>query len=237
MGEVNCIQRPTSFIPPKLSALSKDAMKRTTHLRNFLTTFSLVLLFAIPFNASASTITPRLGGVCSVEFRWATISSTDRVGHRDLICLPNGKNLQWRAADSLKIDSQLNSILMKCGNQLRPIAAAKIDSHLLSTFRNSISSYISEQLHMQFIKLVTNYGFFNLNVAYYRNQGICSNGVGAAIFGTGPDKRIPQDAKLLWEAEVDLLNGHDKHEVSFAFARVGASWKFIGSFELSRVFN
>lgn len=187
--------------------------------------------------AATSTVPPRLGGACSAEFRWTRIPSADPLGHTDLICLPKGNDLLWRAADSLKIDTQLNSILMKCGAQLHPIVLTKTNSKLVNTFRNAVANYISTKLHMKFIKLDTVNGFINLNVSYYRDQGICSNGVGTAYSGSGPDKTIAPKAKLLWEGEVTLLKGKESHRVSFAFARVGTSWRYVGSFEPSYVYN
>lgn len=174
-----------------------------------------------------AAVSARLGGICPSELQWTSLHSANANASVQLICLRTTKGLKWQDPGKVKVDLHLNSILMKCGKQIRQIDVAKIDAKLLSSFKLAINHYVSTVLHLRVVRIETNTGFFNLNVKYYRQVGMCSGGVGSYASYVGPDTRIPANSTLLWEAFTYCQIGPQTAPLDFAFARVGNSWKFV----------
>ena len=195
---------------------------------------SVFLLTLLPFIALGATswvadaaVSARLGGACVSELQWISLTSANGNASVQLICLKTAKGLKWQDPGKVKVDAHLNSILMKCGDQIRQIDVAKTDAKLLASFRLAINRYVSTQLHLRVVRIETSTGFFNLNAKYYRQLGMCSSGVGSAASYTGPDSRIPANSTLLWEAFTYCQIGPQTAPLDLAFARVGNSWKFV----------
>lgn len=186
----------------------------------------LTTLGASSWPASA-TISARLDGICTSELQWTSHPSTNKDASNPLICLQTAQGLRWQDPGKVKIDAHLNSILMKCGDQIRQIEVAKTDAKLLSSFQLALTHYVSTKLHLRVVRIETSTGFFNLNVKYYRQVGMCSGGVGSTASYVGPDPRIPANSTLLWEAYAYCQIGPQTAPLDFAFARVGDSWKFV----------
>lgn len=195
---------------------------------------TVILLTLLPFMTFGANLSPasaattaRLGGICASELQWASIPSTMKNPSGQLICLHTPKGLRWQDPGKTKVDAHLNSILMKCGSQLQHLEATKIDAKLLSTNQLAITEYVSTQLHLRVVRFEPSFGFYNLNVKYYRQIGMCSNGIGSTPYYTGPDPRIPVNSNLLWETVAYCQVGPQTVPLNFAFARVGNHWKFV----------
>lgn len=191
--------------------------------------FLLTLLPFITLNATTwvadAADSPRLGGACVSELQWTSPGYENTPVQ--LICLKTAQGLKWQDPGKVKVDAHLNSILIKCGEQLSQIDMAKVNAKLLSSFKLAINQYISTVLHLRVVRIETSTGFFNLSVKYYRQVGMCSGGVASYASYVGPDTRIPANSTLLWEAFTYCQIGPQTAPLDLAFARVGNSWKFV----------
>ncbi len=192
-----------------------------------LITFLALTTLGSTSSLAIGSVAPRLNGTCSAELQWASIPMSMKNIVGQLICLTTPKGLKWQDPSKIKVDAHLNSILMKCGNQIQHLSVAKIDPKLLSTFHLALSQYVSTQLHSRVVRFEPSFGFYNLNVNYYRQIGMCSNGAGIAPYFTGPDPRIPENSELLWESVAYCQIGPQSVPLNFAFARAGKLWKFV----------
>lgn len=217
--------------------MKSEASQPTRLDRRFTTKLfraTVVLVTLLPFvtlsaNSSpavASTST-RTGGICVSELQWASLPSTMKNPSGQLICLKTAKGLRWQDPGKVIVDAHLNSILVKCGSQLQHLEVTKIDAKILSANQLAITNYVSKQLHLRVVRFEPSFGFYTLNVKYYRQIGMCSHGVGSVPYYTGPDSRIPADSNLLWESVAYCQIGPQTVPLNFAFARVGNSWKFV----------
>ncbi len=184
-----------------------------------------ILAIVQPGSASGAT-SARLGGTCSSELKWASIPASMENIAGQLICLQTPKGLKWQDPAKLKVDAHLNSILMKCGSQFQNLDARKVDAKLLSSFKLAISRYVTSVLHLRVVRIDSSQQFLNLNVKYYREVGMCTNGIGGVPYYTGPDTRIPAKSNLLWQVWVYCQIGPQTAPLNIAFARVGTTWKF-----------
>lgn len=181
----------------------------------------------IPSNAFASGDAPMLGSSCFIELQSAANSATTSKIKSSLVCIQNSSGLIWENPNKVIANAHLNSILLKCGTQIRAISVNKVSRQLLTAYQFAESKYISAQLHLKLVSYVTDWSFFNLNVKYYGRVGMCSNGIGSLISYVGPDSRIPTNSKMLWESFVNCKIGPQTAALEFAFARVDNVWRFV----------
>lgn len=195
------------------------------------TLFLLTLLPFLPLGTNLSpagaATTARLGGICASELQWASIPSSTSNPSGQVICLHTPIGLSWQDPGKVKVDAHLNSLLMKCGSQLQHLDATKINPKLLASNQLAITKYVSAQLHLRVVRFESSFGFYSLNVKYYRQIGMCSHGIGDVPYYTGPDPRIPAKSNLLWERVAYCQIGPQTVPLNLAFARVGTLWKFV----------
>ena len=188
---------------------------------------AFLLLSLATSNAFASRNAPMLGSPCSIELQSVTGSATTSKIKSSLVCIQSSSGLIWENPNKVIANAHLNSILLKCGAQIRAISVNKVNRQLLIAYQFAESKYISAQLHLKLVSYVTDWGFFNLNAKYYGRVGMCSNGVGSLINYIGPDSRIPTSSNLLWESFVNCKIGPQTAALEFVFARVDNLWRFV----------
>lgn len=92
--------------------------------------FLVALLPLITLGASSwpanAMISARLGGICTSELQWTSPPSANKNPAVPLICLRTAKGLRWQDPGKVKIDAHFNSILTKCGDQIRQIEVEKL---------------------------------------------------------------------------------------------------------------
>ena len=205
----------------------KYCSRETFRLSVFLVALLPIITLGATSWPAGAAVPARLDGVCPSDLQWSASSPANQSPSNLLFCLQTSKGLRWKDPGKVRIDTHLNSVLMKCGDQLQEIDVAKTDTKLLSTFKLAVTHYVSDVLHLRVVRIQTSTGFYNLNVKYYRQVGMCSGGVGSIASYVGPDSRIPGNSTLLWEAFAYCQIGPQRAPLDFAFARVGNSWKFV----------